>query len=291
MPTDPQGFIYANLRDWAIRCELPIDEALLDGPPGPLPPLADYNENLFEPLSDEVRFQFEAGEGDELDRNMGVLHSSSVIAVNAFHYWRQRNELAALARVLDLPSSPTELRFEDKFRKPPDIPGHRPNVDLVLRYPDTASLRFVGIESKFVEPYRDDPGWLKPAYSASQVWRRFGLSSSHKLAAQLTKPIDPSEKRTRPFKHLNAVQLLRHLVAMCEDCGGKEFQLGYFWFETPHAESELHRREIEQFASIMADDGIPFFSRTYQEFIRSIAKENVASPEYVAYLQDRYLWQ
>jgi len=49
----------------------------------------DLDDNLFEPLTPEVREEFEAGDGQELNgRGMHAVHSSSALVVNIFGYWR-----------------------------------------------------------------------------------------------------------------------------------------------------------------------------------------------------------
>jgi hypothetical protein len=102
------------------------------------------NPNLLEPLSAEVCAHFNDADGNELKQKgaslpkMHALHSSSALAVNVFHYWRERDK-TLLAQAMEIPSrNIASLQFEklcpiaqpvDRKAFPKD-----PNIDVVLRY-------------------------------------------------------------------------------------------------------------------------------------------------------------
>lgn len=282
---DSLSHIYAKQRDWAAGQQIRVVDRSSRNLSGPLLYTELVDDNLFQPLGLSATDDFVGGQGDELAQKLRALHSSSAIAVNAFHYWQQSDEIGTLARIMSWPANAKGLRFEYKFDKPPDIPGYRPNVDVAILYPDGSEIPFIGIESKFVEPYRDRPSTLKSAYLLSTVWDRFEMPALRSLARLLEQSANDTK---RPFKHLNAAQLLRHLVAMCHHADGKNFQLGYFWYDVAQEEGNVHRAEIDQFKSIAADDGISFFTCSYQEFLVRVVSQCSSKQDYVKYLTNRY---
>ena len=82
------SFVSRKQRLWALRRGLHVDERGYTISP---------DDSLFEPLSAGGRAQFLKADGGELkpgkDRlpKMQALHSSSALAVNVFHYWRDRD--------------------------------------------------------------------------------------------------------------------------------------------------------------------------------------------------------
>ena len=85
----PPTYVHMKQRLWALRRGLPVDERGYTSSP---------DDNLFEPLNPAVKEQFNDADGGELkpgkDRlpKMQALHSSSALAINVFHYWKDRDK-------------------------------------------------------------------------------------------------------------------------------------------------------------------------------------------------------
>jgi hypothetical protein len=122
--------------------------------------LGAVESNLFQPLSEKTRAQFENGSGSELEdgktrpAKMRALHSSSALAVNFFDHWVDI-EKSALQSALGLDQEISSISFEEQF--PTGLDGNPPNVDVTLKLSDG---HLIGIESKFSE-------WLTPKTESS----------------------------------------------------------------------------------------------------------------------------
>jgi len=83
------------------------------------------DQNLFEPLEERTRDQFNNGNGNEIQgtlenpAKMQALHSSSALAVNIFQYWQKRglcNEIAAACGFCNKGSKfISQIDFERKY--------------------------------------------------------------------------------------------------------------------------------------------------------------------------------
>jgi hypothetical protein len=245
-------------------------------------------ENLFEPLSEEARREYEQGQGDELQQNMRAVHSSSALACNVFHYWKSRGQLAPIATACGLPAgSGMSMRFE--VRHPiaanlnREVFPYDPNPDVEFLFVPGQGVRAAALECKFGEPYgtRGHSG-IKRAYLAQpNLWE--GLPHCRDLAARLCP--DDSE-----FKQLHAAQLLKHVLGLKHSYGPGGFILAYLWYDVPGGEGWQHRQEVERFATVIRQDGIDFRAMTYQQVLLSLAREHRdGHAAYVDYLAERYL--
>lgn len=116
--------------------------------------LAEWAQNLYQPLSYRAKKAFDDGGGSELGRTdgrakMSALHSSAALAVNVFDYWSER-PCGPLVTALGLHGSAQPIEFEAQF--PTGLDGIPPNLDVAIRF---ESGGVTGIESKFTE-------WLAP---------------------------------------------------------------------------------------------------------------------------------
>lgn len=249
--------------------------------------LASVEENLVQPLSAETRSEFTAGAGNELGLAQGThkrpkmtsLRSSSVFAVNFFEPLRG-TDLRPLGAALGLDFQPSSLRFEAK--RPHGLTsGTPPHLDVLLEGPGPAEL---GIESKFAELYDSKPTnakSLKDAYfepEDKKRWAERGLPRCQAYAESL---------RTGPeFERLDAAQLLKHILGLAHEARpGTRVRLAYLWYEVPGSESDLHRREVQEFARRVGDE-LLFIALPYQEVFQRV--EATLSPKHRAYLADRY---
>jgi hypothetical protein len=248
---------------------------------------AGYTEsldaNLFQRMHNDTLKEFQNGSGDELGRNgnrgkMQALHSSSALAVNVFDYWRGR-PLDWIGRSLSLTSEPSLFRFEGQFLT--GLPGNPPNLDLVFKLKDE---RTVAVESKFTEPYTHAKQKMpfKPKYfpSGNGLWHDRALPRCQKLADRLN-------RGDFQFQHLNAAQLLKHILGLSQPSVG-QFTLFYLWYAVPSEEATQHREEIKTFAHEIGSE-LDFRALTHQELFSSALRELGSDhATYLSYLQERY---
>lgn len=258
------------------------------------------HRNLFEPLSDRVRQQFIDGAGGELrapngqSGNMYAVYSSSALCVNCFHYWSRLLHQATISQsaapvdplpiltACGLPPRPaTRIDFEVPNVVSPDF-KIAPHLDVQIAF-ESGPWNCAGIEAKFCEPYGAQRlGGLKPAYVQQEnLWE--GLPNVLAFAQTLS-PDDVTHS------HLHAAQLLKHLLGLKMQ-NGSRFVLVYLWFDVPGSDTAIrHRREIENFGTILQRDGVAFISRTYQDLF-AVLRGGDGRPlsPYVTYLLERYL--
>ncbi len=286
--------------------------------------LNNLSDNLFEDLTQESIKCYRSGDGNETKDSkthlakMKALHSSSAIVVNLFHYWQgkdlspllnackltsRNNKTGYLIKNIgsaspqEIPVLPSPLNYEIKFEEQFEICAnkaqfpHSPNIDVVIHSP----LSDIAIESKFTEPYnsRKHEGLKQKYIENVSFWD--DLPNLYKLA----KEISPDDTR---FQHLDAAQLIKHILGLKKSCDKYNSQLGsgrhlkhsfhllYLWYDVIGKEGGEHRKEIEQFAEIAQRDHIKFSHITYQEVIMKLSKEFYAGNEdYLNYITDRYL--
>jgi len=276
---------------WALRRGLDLQGS--EGEKGELAYTRRLEENLFEPLSDEARREFEEGDGGELDPGrsmspckMQAVHSSAALTVNLFHYWMRRGQIGTVLHACGLPSGGAEsARFERKF----PIAEHvnrsvfpfDPNLDVAVDYGPKAEVKAVGIECKFTEAFRKHDG-LKPAYlEQTELWT--DLPNSRGLAEQI-------EDKDRQFEYLHAAQLLKHILGLKNAYGLRGFRLLYLWCDVPGGKGCDHEKEAQRFSEVVRQDGVNFQTTTCQEIILNLAEQcRKDHTAYVDYLVERYL--
>jgi len=249
----------------------------------------DLNHNLFELLSDEIRAEFEQGDGDELGgkRKMYALHSSSALCCNVFCYLRTHDLLGLFLATCGLPLGRiASVRFEGRFRI---TDNHQParfpkpaNLDLAIEYPPGCDLRAVAVESKFTEPYGAHPRPIKPAYlEVPELWQ--GLGQCRALAGEVA-------RGEAGFASLDAAQLIKHILALRNKYGPRGSLLLYLWYDECGHRAQLHREDADRFAATVATDGVRFMSMTYQSLIPALAQQLGSTHKaYADYLHSRYL--
>lgn len=233
-------------------------------------------DNLFEPLLPDAKAEFQKGSGNEMKLKMRALHSSSALACNVFHYWRLRQKVNVITRALGLESGYHHLKFEKTHKKPQEIGGKDPHLDVEIT---NEFLIPVAIESKFTEPYEKKIKNFHPKYRGkSFVWQP--LAACQHLVDQI---ISGKEK----FYRLDAPQLLKHILGLKEDYKSN-FKLYYLWYKVRGIEAEEHDAEIRRFISAIGHD-IDFYVMTYQTlFSKIMAFAGDEDLRYVHYLKDRY---
>lgn len=237
--------------------------------------VGNLDDNLYEPLREDSRREFESGAGGELEGKMCALHSSAALVCNFFHYWRYR-DVGMVAEACGLSSEHTELRFERAYRKPPGVGGIRPHVDIEFA---GRMVRPVAIESKFTEQYGGSRKTLKDEYiRTAGVWGAY--SGCEALANRI---VDSGEV----FEYFDAPQLLKHIVGLKTEYGEGAFELVYLWYELEGEETVKHRGEVERFKSCVVCD-LDFCAVTYQEVFERVKLLGTRHVDYIRYMEDRY---
>lgn len=255
---------------WARSCGLAVDDAGYTYRP---------EENL--PwLTPRTRADFEAADGDEFGATrkrakIAALHSSSALAVNVFDYWTTRNA-APLAAALNLPYPIEDIRFERKF--PTGVGSRAPNLDVVVTGPDRQLL---AVESKFCEPFSFRPKPIQDKYfpPGEGRWHAAGLPGAQAAADSL--------RHESPFKLLDAVQLLKHMLGLAQT--RSEWKLLLLWFAPTSEALRAMDAEASRFRQILGSDGARFTWQTYQELWSRLAPRlSPRDDEYAWYLEQRY---
>ena len=250
------------------------------------------DENLFEPMSEDVQNQFNRGSGGELTPQqdgrrpkMFATHSSSVLGVNVFHYWRNR-DIKAIAEACKLCSNANTDTMTLFFEKQCEIDSSLPippNLDILI---ETSSGTHYGIESKFTEPYSTNGhGGIKQAYLQLDLWS--DIPELHKLA----KAISPDDNT---FHHLHAAQLIKHILGLKNitgvDGNKKQFRLLYLYYDALGEKACEHLQEIKIFKQHTDADGIQFSYMSYQELIIRLSQRCIGDHcDYMKYITERYL--
>ena len=251
------------------------------------------DDNLFQPLDNEVRLSFSRGDGNEIKSSldgpakMQALHSSSALSVNVFQYWKQIEQVPAIAAACGFcrrdNKSPERIVFEDKYVIDNSLLGNPPNIDVVIYNAESAAVKRHAIECKFTEAYSSrSHGGLKPEYlNLADIWR--DIPNIHTLA----KSISPEDNS---FHHLHPTQLIKHILGLKSALGKTGFRLLYLWYDAFGNAGARHREEIDVFSKIAVSDNIKFHALSYQELIINLSHEfRTNHPECIKYLCERYL--
>ncbi len=248
---------------------------------------------LFQPLTDSVRADFAAADGNEIIASeghaakMSALHSSSALCVNIFQYWQKTNRINEIAYMCGLCTESSNSAEKLLFEKKLSIQKRFlkcPNIDVVIENNPSAAIKAYAIESKFTEPYANrghnglDPKYLSDEEAWDDIPNIF----------ELAKRISPNDNE---FVHLHAAQLIKHILALKKCIGNRKgFRLLYLWYDTIGEESFRHGGEIAIFSEIVKRDQILFHSLTYQELIIRLANRfSGTDKEYIEYITGRYL--
>lgn len=305
-------FIKTKQRNWATQRNLKLVGGTIPNK-GEKNYLEKLDENLFQPLANEILSQLENGDGNETKNSlfrlakMNALHSSSAIVVNTFQYWHKKDVYPILyacklcskhpsgvdimienigsnqPKIFSISRNPraNQIDFESKFRISDDTKAFPipPNIDIVI---GNFQPEIFAIESKFAEPYRDKPKAICKAYIDNKsLWT--DLPELNKLANEIC-------PNTDMFQYLDAAQLIKHILGLKTSYNKERFRLLYLWYDLVGKEGAEHRKEIEKFEVIAKRDNINFSHITYQEVIQNLSDEFYnGNEEYCNYMTERYI--
>lgn len=270
--------------------------------------------NIYGELNEEVRKQFEEGDGNELNdgrwpAKMKALFSSSALCVNLFQYFakkKERDNLLELLHALNLVNGKSEeisIKFEEKF--PTDI--STPNIDLTIRVGGKQLLAF---ESKFTEPYNTSHdkkrfNFMGEKYGNEDLWKKIpSIFSKLKLGTtphhiKYTEKGKEKEAIGWPIfsnnLYLDCAQLIKHILGIKNTLANNQYSevtLVYLWYDTFGEKGAIHRKEIDDFCKFIKENtkgSIKVKHITYQEVIYQLCKIGGLHRDYLNYITERYL--
>lgn len=247
--------------------------------------IGDEADNLYAPLLAEFEQALEAaGGGEVLDQRdlppkIRALHSSAVLAINVFQYWKDRGG-EVLPEALGVEGTLVSVAIEQPYRT--SLPGFPPTLDVVL---SLVGGRLIAIESKYTEwmaKERPKLADFRTKYlSGPEWWAEARLPRCQQLARDIG-------NGKEEFRHLDALQLLKHALGLATSAG-QPFELLYLYYEdgddSPIA--KLHRDELERF-SARVDASLGFRGVTYQSLFKVLRRANGLDVGYVDFLRRRY---
>jgi len=131
-----QRYIFAKQFAWAKRHKINLIGSQITR--GRLAYTPTIDQNLFLPLSTEVKTALRSGDGDELGSGdkpgkIQAIHSSSALGTNIFQYWSSVSAapvIAAACRFCRAGSEVSQsIRFEEKYPIDDSFSKH-PNIDV-----------------------------------------------------------------------------------------------------------------------------------------------------------------
>lgn len=248
-------------------------------------------DNLFQPLNEKSKKEFDDGDGGELKSKRGhpakiqALHSSSALGVNIFDYWRSVSDCSPLFSACGLSRAGSQLTGEIKFEQKFPIDDrfqYAPNLDVAFFPAQPKKFKVFAIECKFTEAYssRKHGGLDQKYFTNESIWEN--LPSIKRLAKKIT-PADDE------FCFLHAAQLIKHVLGLNRQFGHSRYRLLYLWYDALGESGFSHRQEVERFSEIAHSDGVIFHSITYQELITCLSQYREQHKEYVSYLTECFV--
>jgi len=200
---------------------------------------------------ENIRPDFDAGAGHELNGKMRAPHSSSALAVNMFGRWRRDPSSLRLQGETGFES----LRFEQQC--PTGLGGTPPHLDLLAVSRDAV----VAVESKCLEHFQAKHAYFSPSYDTIADSRE--KSAFFKLIPRLRENADE-------FKRLDVAQLVKHYLGLTKCWSDKPITLLYLYWEPKNAsefdEFVEHRREVEKFSELVgAESKLTFRAACHRE--------------------------
>lgn len=222
----------------------------------------------------EIEHEFSGGAGNELESKMKAPWSSSALVVNSFAPWRHSLDKLSVAGLEGFIS----LKFEAQC--PNGVSRIPPHLDVLLSRRD----QVVGIESKCIEFLM-----MKRAVVSRRYLQLRDERTNSKWFAALTAASN--------FRLLDAYQLIKHYLGLARTFPDKARTLVYIFWEPINAAKEPvfveHRRELEQFATLVSADGTcNFVWQSYPELwwqLAALADKPAWFDEHLKLLRARYL--
>lgn len=234
--------------------------------------VARLDDNLVDGVSvDLIRPFFEKGAGHELNGKMRAAHSSSALAVNSFTPWLADPGRLALAGWSGFEC----LAFEAVC--PTGLAGASPHLDVLAENAECV----IGVESKcleYVDPHRQQE--FADSYDA--------LLEQYPVLERV------AAEAASNYVHLNAAQLVKHMLGLLRTYPDKQATLIYLFWEPINCREWQtfgdHRDEVGRFARAVVGGPVLFRAMTYRHLWDEWSLQ--AGPAWLAahveHLRDRY---
>ena len=232
---------------------------------------ACWEQNLMvgSPL-EEIKRDFTAGAGRELDGKLRAAHSSAALAVNTFSPWRKAPRKLSLGGISGFRSTEFEARC------PTGLGGTPPHLDLLAE----GDLP-VAVESKCTE-------WMQPrtaTFSGSYDRLRLVHGDSPWFAEMLLLRQNP-----RRYTFLDAAQLIKHFFGLSARYPSMEVRLIYLYWEPANHQDwsacSQHRAEVNDLAARIEQSPVRLVPLSHREL--RLRLERQGSPDHLHYLKTRY---
>lgn len=211
---------------------------------------------------DQIIARYRASPGNEIDSGkFASAESSAALAANTFGIF-----LGQSGNVIDLPgidlSRPIQSVELEKELRFPWTGGRHPWLDVVVE----TGTQLIGIESKRYEPFRTK---ASSAFSDAYLRPEWGSGMRGYEVAR-----DAIRDGTETFRHLNAVQLVKHSLGLLTQSRGKRPVLVYLYAEPlfwPDGRAisatalRAHREEIDRFGDIVSGSTVAFVAISYAQ--------------------------
>ena len=263
--------------------------------------LEHWQDNLIEGVDPaDCEDDLNQGDGNELHHGRTrpakfcAAYSSSALAVNTFAPFKHHSDMLTIGPI---DGFTTPLHFEAKcpngLKEADGRPARAPNLDLLAH----AGEVVVAVESKFLEPLARKKQEFSPKYEvpftsddpaprkAEAAW-----TALYKLVRTMKdQPLD-----LRPFRHLDAAQLVKHYLGLRVTYDGSPCTLVYLYWEPANADDLeafiRHRNEVRDFGELVSDSVTRFVPLSYPELWRDWEKHShwPGMPRHLARLRERY---
>jgi len=237
---------------------------------------------------DAIIARFQGGAGEELlSGKFASPESSAALVANAFGFFLEQPALLFLpGQLLQAGSALTVLPEEEVrfgWRG-----GFHPWLDVVIE----TDKRFIGIESKRYEPFRDKKKIDFSLAFDRDVWgRNMGPFDAMRRALSSGR---------KQYVHLDAAQLVKHAYGLYAQAKlrGKAPFLVYLYSEPkeyptgqqiPRPSLTAHAEEVSDFAEAVSGADVQFASLRYADLLRNWITEGRSSlPDHAIEIQKRY---
>jgi hypothetical protein len=231
--------------------------------------------------------RFQRGAGEELvSGKFASPESSAALVANAFGFFLEQPALLLLPDQLMPAGSTLAVLLEEEVRFG-WRGGFHPWLDVVVETDE----RFIGIESKRYEPFRDKK---KVDFSSAfdrDVWgRNMGAFNA------MRKALSSGRKQ---YAHLDGAQLVKHAYGLFTQAKtrGKSACLVYLYSEPPYPAGRqiprssltAHSEEVSDFAEAVSGADVQFASLRYADLLRKWITDGISTlHDHALELQKRY---
>jgi hypothetical protein len=237
---------------------------------------------------DQIIARFQRGAGEELLSGKFVSpESSAALVANAFGFFIQQPGLLFLPTPRLQAGSALAVLLEEEVRFG-WRGGFHPWLDVVVETDE----RFIGIESKRYEPFRDEKKIDFSSAFDRDVWGR-NMGRFDEMRKALI-----SERKQ--YAHLDAAQLVKHAYGLYAQAKrrGKSACLVYLYSEPkayptgrqiPRSSLVAHAEEVSDFAEAVSGADVQFASLRYADLLNNWATWGGNSlPHHAEEMQKRY---